>query len=376
MKQMYLYIFILFLISNSCIDKKGVKKIDVPIISIDTKDNNIISDSPALTNIHYVKLETKDECLLEDITKVIPFEDKLYILTSLGQGNIFIFDNNGIFINKINKSDGPEDIIYPTDIAINSDKKHLLILDFYRNIKEYDLNGNFIKKTSIKEPFLALESIGNDYLLFDSNTRSKANYYVRYLTETSKNKDFFSKVLKGKLFYSSNFFTKLNEDKVLVSCILYDTIFYITKTQKELLPYIVFDFHDKNANKKQRLDEINDIGEYYKNAKEHNYVTGPSDFSVINDNLFFTLNSGEDYYFAKYNTKNNKISLHKTLLEGLPNRYRSVGRTNKEVVYAIDMPHLIEYFKENPQNNSSIIKQLKRKCNNEDDNPILLFGSF
>ena len=43
-------------------------------------------------------------------------------------------------------------------------------------------------------------AIGNDFLLFDSGSRSKADYYVRYLTETSENKDFFQKPVKSKFF--------------------------------------------------------------------------------------------------------------------------------------------------------------------------------
>lgn len=376
MKQIYFYIFIILAISNSCIDKKESKSIDDLIVSINAKDDAIITESPVFTKMRYVKLETKEECLLENVTKVIPFENKLYILTSLGQGNIFIFDNNGAFIKKIKRGDGPEDIIYPTDIAINSNKRHLLILDYYRNIKEYDLDGNFIQKISMKEPFLALESIGDDFLLFDPNTRSKSNYYIRYLTEKLKSKELFQKPLKGKLFYSPNFFTKINEDKVLVSCILSDTIFYITKTQKELLPYMILDFHDQNANKKDRLNRINDIGEYLRNAENMNYITGPSDVGFINDNIFFTLRSGKDFYYVNYIISNNEILLHKTLIEGLPNIYVSSGRTNKEVIFTIDIPWLMEYFQENPQINSDMIKHLKEECNNEDDNPILIFASF
>ena len=375
MKPIYFYIFTILAILTSCIEKKTSKNIDDLIVSIDTQNDAIITDDPVFTKMRYVKLETKEDCLFENVTKVVPFSNKLYILTSLGQGNVFIFDDKGKFVKKITKGNGPEDIIYPTDITIDSNKKNLLILDYYRNITKYDLNGNFIQKTSMEEPFLALESIGEDFLLFDPNTRSKANYHLRYMTDKSKSKDFFLKPLKGKLFYSSNFFTKIDNEKVLVSCILSATIFYITNTQKDLLPYMVLDFHDKNANKKDQIDKINDLGENLRNAENQNYITGPSELSIINDNIFFALN-GKDYYYTKYDTKKKTISLHKNLIEGLPNIYMSVGRTDKEVIYSMDIPWLIEHFEENPEIKTDIIKQLKEECNNENDNPVLLFGSF
>lgn len=217
MKQTCIFLGLL-LFFGSCINQKEAGNPEVTILSINTDDKSIIADNPALRNIRFVKLETKEECLLEDVNKVIPFEDKLYILSSLGNGNVYIFDNKGKFIRKLNKGEGPENIIYPTDISINANKKSLFVLDFYRNIKEYDLEGNFLRKITMQEPFFALEAIGNDFLLFDSGSRSKADYYVRYLTETSENKDFFQKPVKSKFFSSSNFFTLISDDKVLVSC--------------------------------------------------------------------------------------------------------------------------------------------------------------
>lgn len=40
------------------------------------------------------------------------------------------------------------------------------------------------------------------------------------------------------------------------------------------------------------------------------------------------------------------------------------------------MPWLLEHFKENPISNSPIIKKLNQECTNENENPVILFGSF
>lgn len=374
MKYCHILTFSIVLTLCSCDKKQEVKNIEAPVLSIKTEDKTIITDQAILKDVRYIKLETKEDCLLEDIHKVIYHNNKLYILSSVGKGNVFIFDNNGKFIDKIKKGEGPEEIIYPTDITISSINNRLVILDFYRNIKEYDLNGKFIHKISLKDPFLSLESLDEDYLLFDPNSRSKSNYYVQYITQTLETKDFFKKPVKGTLFSVSNFFTKTKNDEVIISCIFSDTIFHINN-KKEFLPYLILDFHNKAANNPKRLNEINSLGEYLANAEDKNYITGPSDLSIINDNIFFTLN-GKEYYYAKYDTNKKSISLHKNLIEGLPNIYKSVGRTDREIIYSMDSPWLIEFINENPQINSNIIKQLKQEFNNENDNPILLFGSF
>ena len=89
MKQTHI-LFSLLLFLGSCINQKEVGNLEGTILSINTDDKSIITDSPALTNIRFVKLETKDECLLEDVNKVIPFEDKLYILPQATVTSIYL----------------------------------------------------------------------------------------------------------------------------------------------------------------------------------------------------------------------------------------------------------------------------------------------
>lgn len=137
---------------------------------------------------------------------------------------------------------------------------------------------------------------------------------------------------------------------------------------------MILDFHNKGANKVERLSEVKGLGDYFKKAKQNKYITGPSNFCILNNNPFFTLN-GDVFYFARYNTKKDEIRLHKKLMEGLPNIYGIVGKTDKEVIFSMNMPWLIEYFEENKEIKSDIIKQLQKECNDENDNPVLLFAS-
>lgn len=154
-----------------------------------------------------------------------------------------------------------------------------------------------------------------------------------------------------------------------------NTIYQINNKEKRLTPYLTLDLKNKDANTEERLAQIQGFGAYLKSARENDYITGPRDFSVINDNLFFSL-YGKTTYFVTYNSKTKKTILHTKLMEDLPNIYVSSGRTNKEVIYSIDMPWLIEHFNENKTIKSDVVKRLKEICNNDDDNPVLLFGSF
>ena len=180
----------------------------------------------------------------------------------------------------------------------------------------------------------------------------------------------FKKPFKGNFFASSNFFTKINTHETLVSCIFSDTIFHIDDRTKDLTPYFILDTKGKSAN--QHLRDIHSLGEYSKMIKDNDYLSGVSDFSVINNNLFFIL-KGKENVFVTY--ENDKSIMHCQLFQDFPNIYASSGRTTKEVIFCIDMPWLIEHF-EKHEPTTAIGKELKEKCTNENDNPILLFGSI
>lgn len=199
MTKKHLFIYCLFIIL-SCNNKETKNASLNQTLIIDTEQESLKTDKPALTRISFVKLETTDSCLLEEATKVIPFDNKLYILSVPGNGNLVVFDMQGKFLYKFTKGEGPNDLTYPTDFTIDENKKSIYVLDYYRNIKEYDLEGNFIKKTTTKEPFFNIESIENDFLLFDPNSRSQANYYLQYITKDGDKIDLFPKIVKGEFF--------------------------------------------------------------------------------------------------------------------------------------------------------------------------------
>lgn len=364
MKQSIYYLLAGLFLMTACNMNKTANLSEMEVIPID----NNLSDEPALKNIRYIKLETSDECLLENVQKVIVYNEKIYILSSVGNGNVYVFLSNGQFVTKFNKGEGPEDIMYPTDIAIHEENGTLAILDTYRNIKEFNLDDySFYKKTSFENPYFALEIIGKDILLFDPNSQSKSDYYLYNLTEDRK---MFRKPFKGKFFSQSNFFTKINKQATLVSCIFSDTIFHMDSQSKTWVPYFLLDTKGKRAN--LHLDDIHSLAEYTKMIEGNDYLSGVCDFSLLNDKLFFSL-KGKQNVFVTY--EKGKSTIHHRLFQDFPNIYTSSGRTDKEVIFAIDMPWLMEYFEEH-EPTTAIGKELKEKCTDENDNPVLLLASF
>ena len=80
MKYSFLSLTIFILILTSCNNKSNISSTTHQALSISTDNCILETEKPALSKLRYIKLETKEECLLEDVSKVICYNNKLYIL--------------------------------------------------------------------------------------------------------------------------------------------------------------------------------------------------------------------------------------------------------------------------------------------------------
>lgn len=332
-------------------------------------------EKPLFSDLKYIKLETSEASLIENVVKVIPFEDKLFLLTSLG-GNVAVFDTTGKFCYKLLKGNGPNEIIYPTDIAIDRRAKRVTVLDSYQKTKTFDLQGNSIGEAkNYKTPSLYLETLGEGVLFVDPNLSSQSDHYLRYFMKEGKQVDLLPKFIGGMAFSQPSFFTKLNEDSVLINHIFSDTIYLLDAVRQEMQPRYVIDLKGRSVNRKESLDQIPGYFEYFNYLEKYNMVSGPSDFALLGDKIFLSLNCGGKPLFVAHNLTDHTSHIHTRLFDGLPNNYNSSGRSDRHMYFKFDIPWLIEYFNENAPN-TAVTKAIKAACTNENDNPILILGSI
>ena len=150
MKYSLLFLLILFI---SCNQQKSGNVFETIEIDLDDKEL-ICSESAAFDSCSIVQLEVTENSLLGDIAKVVCIKDRIYIL-SMMDPTLFIFDKSGKFISKLNTGKGPGEIIFVSDIVVHNDT--LLILDNYRVIKSYDLDGNYIEeKMKLDSPYFSM----------------------------------------------------------------------------------------------------------------------------------------------------------------------------------------------------------------------------
>ncbi len=109
---------------------KVFEKSDKKPFLIEIKDYDKMLTTEIAENLHFVKLETNSECLFSKIDKVFFVEDKFFIFDRSIAKNIFVFDKNGKFLNKITKiGEGPNEIKNPKSFIVDEQSKNVIVFN-------------------------------------------------------------------------------------------------------------------------------------------------------------------------------------------------------------------------------------------------------
>ena len=141
------YIQILLLVAYMLM---GCTSPDYPS-SIDLTKKQNVSLFDVFSGVRVIKLETIQDNLINDISKVRYFDSRYFILDERSQ-QIFCFNESGNFVYKINaQGRGKGEYHHITDLAIDEKNKQLVVLDpVVQRVHFFDLNGNFLSSHDIK----------------------------------------------------------------------------------------------------------------------------------------------------------------------------------------------------------------------------------
>ena len=175
-------LFILFLFSfvfllDGCNTENTEKSYT---IHADFDKENKVSFSDIFAKIELIPLETNEQSLIKNITKVVVHDNNYYLL-DYQRSEILTYDSAGNFLFKISdRGEGPQEYINISDFSIDKNTQKLLLLSAVNNsMYEYDLRGNFIKKYKLPnivgayKSFLLLNADTIAFFTFDFNNRVK-----------------------------------------------------------------------------------------------------------------------------------------------------------------------------------------------------------
>lgn len=169
LKNMQRILFLLFIgiLLGACSANKEAKSLFVhndslQIIRIDT--TQFITASDIITDINFVRLESSAQNFIGRIDQILFVDERIIVLDRFKAQGVFVFDKTGKFLHRIGQlGKGPNEYTSIDHIAIIPDKTQLAILDRNaRNVKFFNLNGQYIKTEPVPVYISSIEYLSKD----------------------------------------------------------------------------------------------------------------------------------------------------------------------------------------------------------------------
>lgn len=326
-------------------------------------------DEALFSQYEYIPLETSDNCLLPAMLhKIVSCHDTL-VIHSIIQNTLLSFKSDGSFIRRFPIGNGPDELIYPVDIALDPKNNTLQILDSYRFIKEFSLDGVRISEIKVEDPYMRVGKLKNEVLLFDANLGKKNDYYFEFTDGLSNLKLINKKKYFNDIVYIPySTFSTVDDNTVFFYHQFENVVYSWTPKDTIATPVYQLTFPHEKSIADLSLESPLQARDYQKLYDAKEYIFGIKSLYVTNNLLFFVIETDQLYY-CLYNRDTKKIRICNQLLEGLPNPDGIIGIEGDYLLYALTPEQIISYSQENPLSEeiSSQIKVMK-----EDDNPVII----
>jgi hypothetical protein len=116
-------------------------------------------------SIWYAPLETTEECIIGEISKIIPILQNYVIFDRTKAKAVYIFNKEGRFLKKIGKpGKGPGEYLEITDVVVN-ENNHVVLYDRKKGLlMTYDAEGLLLKETRVNASFRDFADLNGSYL--------------------------------------------------------------------------------------------------------------------------------------------------------------------------------------------------------------------
>lgn len=356
------------------LDNKG----DLPFYPISIKEK--------VDKLEFIPLETNDECLISEISKIL-FYKNTFIISDTKLGKIIQFDDKGKFLRSFGSlGRGPLEFPRIWDIEIDHKSGELGVLCSSRplTLKYYSIsNDSAYNKAYVNiggYHFIHLDE--NTLLIYDSATTNENDYTLMVVDKAGNIKaNYFPNPYK--VGYSKSPEQSFHAYNEIITFIRenHNVVYQMTKDKHTLSERYIIDFGKYNLPK--RLRDL-----FYTNFKEYqisseNYVSG-IDKVLETDNYVYFVYTFKTNLISTFYSKQNKSMdfgnsannwLDGILLDPITtigNDFISICEPIKVCEIADNIedkssPAWLDFLKENPSYN-----ELYNKNINENSNPILV----
>lgn len=309
----YAFLLLVVLLSG-CANHPKQPDSDVKLLTIDWKHISDAMDYSFMVedSVLMIPLETTDECLIGEVTKLIYQNDLIYIADNTSQ-SVFVFDKFGKLKTKIHVvGNGPGEYTEINYFTVHG--TDMVVYDInIRKLLFYDASGKFIYDKDVSDIWgTDLFCIGDILYLPNDGSSSKSGFYNLFTIDLSHS----DKIEKYLPFEDSqndqgwsidSYYALLGNEALLCFC-PFDEL-YTVKDGEVSLSYKV-DFGDRRL-PKQYIE--GDGTTALRTAIRDNYVTGIDRVRQSKKYVFLQFGDSENDYVTIYNKETGEIQTTKDL---------------------------------------------------------------
>ncbi len=310
MKQKYLLLVLWIL--TGCVGQKQnsedeVSNLDIPL----RKTNYEVMMSTFVDSISYIPLETKDECLIGSIDKIIVTDNYYYIVDKTISYSVFCFDKSGKFIHKLsNRGVGSGEYMRINDVDIYKDNVYIWDCSLQK-LFIFDHSGRFIEERKFDYMAESFSVLDDSWIVFyadykDNGKYSCNNSYPNVLFVNIDNKQ-----TKSDLFFDSRMsfpgimsspFNFVSNGNLVTS--LNDTIYQALPSVTLKRKYVVRFGEQNQKAKKDYIEKLRtETVDLYQGRELRKNVPYVYAFLETPSYSFLKYNLGDYYYWGIINHK-------------------------------------------------------------------------
>lgn len=330
--------------------------------------------SEIATDIKYIPLETKDECLFGDGYDIRYMEDGIFAVTN---SSYFRFDKEGKFLNRIGKTgQGPEEYTMGLFYFFDPARKLLCIPQWY-DIVCYTYDGKFAKRLSgLTINMGTAEMLNKDYIVYSND--------MYFANKQSPDQLFFIDTegkslgkMKGYIEEGKRYGMNLTTRDYMY---IYDGVTYFKPALENVVYRIDAPKKKSIAWKFECSDKGIDVSQNEIDIKKRGKFIGVYQLLETKNYLFLLYGMGKDTYCGKYDKKEKSfcnVEIKDDLAGGVD--FIPAGKCTagflEMAYYPIDLKNRKRYpqasLVERKKEIDTVLEQL-----NEDDNPVLIVATL
>ena len=401
-----LFCILLFVLFSCKNENHKVDRGEIFIANLDSTCTSEFKYSDLYKKVTAIILDNK-EVMLTEISKMLVYKDKLYLLDRRAQG-VYAFCKDGSFVCKFgNLGAGPDEYVSCNDFGINADAGEIYIYDMAKHrIHKYD-----IFSASYKESIIIDKSIDIDYIMCNSgclyaaqasnrNEEKESIYYLLYQIDVKSGKKiaqwfdavYYNKGWNDELIHG-NIFYNIRENKDLfvlglmdtIMCIKGDAVFPFLAIESERLVQkedFLKDEKVQTSNPRVRGKRMMSL---LTRLSAQNKIYQISDVFECDSMLYFSC-MGRILYFVQYDEKKRIAFTYSrvandVLFRMIPEYFqlpKFLCADSMGGYYYISNDNLAElkYFIDEDNISEKLINRESIKELNEDSNPVILYYEY